>query len=290
MNWKVEPKSDNVHDLVFTDDYRNAEWEQWVLLTGDRHWDNPKSDWKLQKKHLDQARERNAPVIDVGDFFCLMQGKYDKRGTKKDIRPEHLTNDYFDSVPNTAVEFFKNYADLFAVIGTGNHEASIKRHHETDVLGRFIYRLNAEAGSNVQLGGYGGYVRIRFQEPDGRSKKSKLLKYYHGSGGGGAVTKGLIQTNRRAVFMPDADIIVTGHIHEKWAVTLTRERVSPQGKVYIEDQHHICVGPYKEEYNSGKSGWHVERGAPPKPLGGYWLRFTWDRETESISIQTLSTI
>ncbi len=28
---------------------------------------------------------------------------------------------------------------------------------------------------------------------------------------------------------------------------------------------------YKEEYNDGKGGWHVERGAPPKPLGGRWL-------------------
>jgi len=290
MSWETRRISDNVHEILFSDNYKTGNWEQWVLLSGDRHWDNPKSDWKLQKKHLNEAREKGAAVIDVGDFFCLMQGKYDKRASKSDIRPEHQVNDYFDAVPDTAVEFFREYADLFGVIGYGNHEMSIKRHHETDVLGRFIYRLNKESGSNVHLGGYGGDVKIRFQLPNGSSKRVKTLKYYHGSGGGGPVTKGIIGTNRRAVYMPDADIVVTGHIHEKWAINLTRERITKQGRIYLDDQVHICVGPYKEEYNSGKSGWHVERGAPPKPLGGFWLRFTYDLETESIKVQTVSTI
>jgi hypothetical protein len=30
----------------------------------------------------------------------------------------------------------------------------------------------------------------------------------------------------------------------------------------------MLTGTYKEEYGEGFSGWHVERGAPPKPLGG----------------------
>jgi hypothetical protein len=34
------------------------------------------------------------------------------------------------------------------------------------------------------------------------------------------------------------------------------------------------VGTYKDEYGSGLGGWHIERGAPPKPLGGYWMRLS----------------
>ena len=60
-------------------------WEQWFLLTSDRHWDNPKSNWELQKAHLDEALERAAGVIDVGDFFCAMQGRWDPRASKEDI-------------------------------------------------------------------------------------------------------------------------------------------------------------------------------------------------------------
>ena len=30
----------------------------------------------------------------------------------------------------------------------------------------------------------------------------------------------------------------------------------------------MITGTYKEEYGDGSKGWHVERGAPPKPVGG----------------------
>ena len=30
----------------------------------------------------------------------------------------------------------------------------------------------------------------------------------------------------------------------------------------------MLTGTYKEEYGDGSQGWHVERGAPIKPLGG----------------------
>jgi hypothetical protein len=34
----------------------------------------------------------------------------------------------------------------------------------------------------------------------------------------------------------------------------------------------MLTGTYKEEYGDGYIGWHVERGAPPKPLGGRILK------------------
>jgi hypothetical protein len=34
----------------------------------------------------------------------------------------------------------------------------------------------------------------------------------------------------------------------------------------------MLTGTYKEEYEDGHHGWHVERGAPPKPIGGRILR------------------
>ena len=30
----------------------------------------------------------------------------------------------------------------------------------------------------------------------------------------------------------------------------------------------MITGTYKEEYQEGSKGWHVERGAPIKPIGG----------------------
>ncbi|NBW21525.1 MAG: hypothetical protein EBR82_77560 [Caulobacteraceae bacterium] len=59
------------------------------FLLSDLHWDNPHCDRELLKKHLDAAVKRDAGVFIFGDLFCAMQGKYDPRGNKEGIRPEH---------------------------------------------------------------------------------------------------------------------------------------------------------------------------------------------------------
>lgn len=45
-------------------------FEQWYLLTSDWHWDNPKCNRELLRKHINQAKERNAKILVFGDLFC----------------------------------------------------------------------------------------------------------------------------------------------------------------------------------------------------------------------------
>jgi len=59
--------------LVVTFEAIGANWEQWILVTSDRHWDSVHSDRTMQKRHLDEAVERNALIIDLGDLFDAMQ-------------------------------------------------------------------------------------------------------------------------------------------------------------------------------------------------------------------------
>ena len=89
------------------------------------------------------------------------------------------------------------------------------------------------------------------------------------------MTKGVIQTSRRSVWLPDAQTIVSGHIHESTIVVTPRVRLAPNGKTYLDEQTHVTTATYKQEHDLA-GGWHIERGAPPKPLGGAWLRFYWD--------------
>ena len=248
-------------------------WEQWYLLSSDRHWDNPHSNLKLQKIHLDQARERNAKILDFGDLFCVMQGKYDRRSSKSDLRPEHQVDNYLDAVVNTAVDWFSPYADLFALVSEGNHESAIRKNHETDLIERFVTTLNYKNGTKLTKGLYTGYVRFRFKKKKSSSRLTPiLLNFTHGYGGGGPVTRGVIQTNRKAVYLPDAQICVSGHIHESWQIAIPRERVNHKGTIHLDEQTHICLPTYKEEYLAGEN-YHRERGRPPKPLGAWWLRF-----------------
>ena len=206
-----------LNSTVITFDGIKAGWEQWVLLRSDVHHDNPKCDQKLEKKHLDQAKECNALIIDNGDLFCAMQGKYDKRSSKDAMRPEHSQGNYLDALVSTAADFYRPYAKQFVVLGKGNHETAIRSRHETDLTDRLAAELRRE-GSEVLAGGYGGWVKFNFQW--GKCD-SRVLYHYHGTGGGGPVTRGTIQTNRIAVFTPDADIVLTGHCFDTETEILT---------------------------------------------------------------------
>jgi hypothetical protein len=132
-----------------------------IAMLSDLHWDNPKCDWKILKRDLDYCVENNIPIMVNGDFFCLMQGRGDRRGNKSDIRPEHNNAKYLDSIVETAVEWWSPYAHLLTVIGYGNHETAIIKYQETDILQRFVDLLNYKNGTQVYAGGYGGWIVVR---------------------------------------------------------------------------------------------------------------------------------
>lgn len=242
-----------------------------ILLISDIHWDNPKCKRDLLKSHLDEALKINADILLNGDTFCLMQGAYDPRKNKNDIRPEHNKANYLDAVVDTAIDWFAPYAHLIKVVGYGNHETNILKRQETDVIKRFVEGLNAKMGTDIQIGGYGGWILYKFVRGGSNSSILYRIKYFHGSGGGGPVTKGSIQFNRMSTMVENADMIWMGHVHESQELTYTVERMNSANVVDLRDILMVRTPTYKEEYNEGKGGWHVERGAPPKPLGGRWL-------------------
>lgn len=247
-------------------------FEQDFLFTADRHWDNPKSLQDLQIKHLDEALDRHAGVIDFGDLFCAMQGKYDKRSNKSSVRPEHQVGDYLDALVDTATIFFHPYRKNIIRLCYGNHETKILERNETDLTKRLVTALNGRRESKIHHGGYSGWVHFLFEDETGRVDQQKLW-YIHGYGGGGPVTKGVIQSNRQAVYVPDAHFVVNGHIHEEWNLTVPRTRLSDNSEQWLDEQRHIRIPTYKDEYGDGFAGWHIERGGVPKPIGAAWLTF-----------------
>jgi predicted phosphodiesterase len=252
-----------------------------IAMLSDIHWDNPKCDWNLLKRDLDYCVSENIPIMINGDFFCLMQGKGDRRGNKSDIRPEHNNAKYLDSVVETAVEWWSPYAHLIIVIGYGNHEAGVIKWQETDLLQRFVDLLNYKNKTNVYAGGYGGWVIVS-SNTNGSSTYSTRIKYYHGSGGGGIVTKGALNLTRALEMYEGFDVFTMGHIHENSCRNDVRDAIdySHRGgyKNSLKDIHLMLTGTYKEEYEDGSKGWHVERGAPPKPTGGRILTIDYKKD------------
>lgn len=271
MDWTIE-KSDETVATLRLSGQRNRDWEQWVLLTSDVHLDNPLCNQSLFRRHLEQAKERNAPVIDCGDLFCAMQGRSDPRHEKGHTRDNNNTPDYFGSLIRGSYDFLRPYAGNIALLGKGNHETKITKHSEIDLTRALVDRLR-DSGSSVILGGYRGWVRINIVGSS--HSKSYRLYYTHGSGGSAPVTKGIIRTNRRAAYI-DADIIIGGHIHEAWSLEMCRVGVTEAGKEIVKDQLHLCIPTYKEEFTNLGTGFHHEKEGPPKPLGAWWLRFFYD--------------
>jgi Icc-related predicted phosphoesterase len=262
----------NLHTLELSKE------ETRLAILSDLHWDNPKCDRDMLKRHLDYCLKESIPVMIVGDLFCLMQGKGDRRGNKSDILPEHNNAKYLDSIVETAVEWFSPYASILTVIGYGNHETAIIKHQETDLLQRFVDLMNYKNKSNIFTGGYGGWMVIK-KEVKSNTSITKTLKYFHGSGGGGIVTKGAINLTRALETYENMDVFVMGHIHENSSRNDVRDAVqyNPGKRTYelIQKEIHLAItGTYKEEYVDGFGGWHVERGAPIKPLGGRILTLT----------------
>ena len=272
--------TDNV--LTVRLDGIGAGWQQYVMLVSDQHHDSPYCNRKLEKAHLDKALQRNALIFMGGDTFDAMQGKHDPRASYDHLDPALLKKNYFDAVIKFNAEFYKPYAKNIVMIGNGNHESSVLQHHSTSLVDRLVQELNT-AGGNIHVGGFGGWVR--FMLKISTHNMSLNMKYYHGAGGESPVTRGVIQTARQAVYLPDADIVWNGHNHNEYVLPIPRERLSGKGKLYKDVCWFIRTPGYNDEYGDGSKGWAVEKGLAPKSMGCVWLRLYCEDDTVSITAE-----
>lgn len=252
----------------------NANWEQWVLLSSDRHHDSIHCNRKLEKKHLDMALERDALILDAGDLFDAMQGKYDPRKSYTEIRPEYLVESYYNAIVDDAVEFYSPYAKNMALLGRGNHDSSVLRNANIDLVSMLTHGLKGRGADNLAPGGYGGYVR--FMYTNGKPMGSLSMKYFHGAGGESRQTRGVTEAGGVMTFSPDADILWSGHNHHNYIVGSRRERLSNKGQLYFDLCYAVRSPGYNDTHGDGTRGWSVESGHIPKPLGSIWLKFTYE--------------
>ncbi len=264
--WSPNPVAKKAPQPVFV--YPTSADQVEILLLSDLHLDHPKADRKLLTKHLDQAVARGARVWMNGDVFCAMQSKGDPRGSKASIRPGAQSEVYIDAIVDDAIRFLLPYASIIDYIGEGNHETSITKRIETSLINRLVEGINLRAGTHIQAGGYGGWLVVKFQ---GENRISWKMKVHHGSGGGGAVSRGIPDFQRLSAMVHGADALWLGHTHDSSEVHAVVETLRHDYTVQLKPIVYIRTSTYKEEYGIGHGGWHVERLAPPKVLGGRWL-------------------
>ena len=249
----------------------NSSWEQWFLIRSDAHWDNPHCNRKLEELHLKQAVDRKAGIIDLGDLFCVMQGKYDPRKRLGDVRIEHHGENYLDLIQDDAINYYSPYAHNWITMGKGNHEGSILNRCGVNLNNNLAMRLNERTGSNIQPMGYTQWVWFQFKASTRVYRR--IFWGIHGYGGGGPVTHDMIQAQRQSAYV-DADIKASGHVHRHWTSRTMRVGLSHHGEVTQRECLYLKTSTYKDEYGCGENGFHIETGKDPRPLGATWIRFS----------------
>jgi hypothetical protein len=274
-NYSAERTNANVLTLRFPE--FTTGFEQWFLLSSDRHHDSIYCDRKNEKKHLDEALTKEAIIFDAGDAYDLMQGKHDPRKNYDELRPEYKQGKYYDVVIDDCINFYEPYAKNWVLFGMGNHETAVIRNADTDPTTRTVLELKRRGNDNCFVGGYGGWVRLLFSS--GKGGRCSIDYYYHHSGlaGNAPVSKGLIGANRQAVVIPDAQVIHNGHNHEDYYMAQVRERLTVTGNVTHDYTHFVRTPGYKQAWRDSSYGFDKETGNP-KPIGAAWMRVTYDRD------------
>jgi hypothetical protein len=267
-------------------------WEQWYLHVSDCHYDSVFCNRDVMKEQFDEAVKRRARINIYGDFFDAMQGRFDPRRSMAELRPEYRREDYYDFVVDDAAEWLKPYAPYIDILSDGNHELSVVKAANINLMDRLVKELRRNKNCTAVHGGYGGWLRYMLNMSDGEStgpRTSVKMRYYHGAGMGGdaPVTKGVINTNRQAVYLPDANVVINGHNHNAYYVPIERERISNKGIQYFDTQHHIRIPGYKQAYADGTAGWDVVRGSPPKPIGAFWIRMYMTSPNNGVMLQVI---
>lgn len=239
----------------------------------------------MQKKHLDHAKARGAAILSLGDTLCLMSAKDDPRSSKGAIRHVYDVQNHFDAIIQDAASFFAPYADNIVMFAQGNHETNVLRRKEFCPTERLIGLTNAQSGSCILNGGYSGFVLFRFTY---QKCVSGIKFHYHHGHSSGKSSANISAHERRAAFVPDADVIATGHAHNFWQDIVARFRVTGHGKNYQDEQLHLGCPSYKDDVGNGSKGWASESGFRPKKTGAWWLRFTFNRVLEKIVCEAIA--
>lgn len=250
-----------------------------LLIVSDIHFDSLHCDRESLKEHFDTIKEKNGQILIIGDWFDVMGCHKDPRTKAADIDPKYIQRgrSYLDLVVEDSYEFLKDYKENLSLMTYGNHETSILKHRDTDPLDRLIFLLNQTEGV-VHKGAYAGWVIVRMKRGERGTKLVFNIAYHHGKGGNAKRSKGVLYSQLDTMEMPDANLIVSGHDHNKiYDPSNVRRRMDNRtGKTYKDTVHWLKTGSYA--LSPDDFGFVVQKGFLPKRMGGWFVDLEYIRK------------
>jgi len=173
------------------------------------------------------------------------------------------------------------------MIGCGNHETAVLKHHAIDITRLLIGFLNRKRSAElapIKHGGYSGFLRIIGSEASGGHAKQYIVYYNHGQGGTAEMTDGIIDAKRRQYTR--SDCIWLGHKHRRWAHEIEPEiGVDIGGGIYEKKRHAIMTGSYLKNSgltDAGRDGYRLSYPEQfmrtPQGTGGIRANFYFNRD------------
>lgn len=245
--------------------YHNGFVQGYTLLS-DLHIGARNVDYALIKEELETAKRKKDRILINGDVFDMILS-CDKKRFRPDVLHPRLVGkpDIVNSAIEWGAELLGPYADLIDLIGCGNHESSLEKYHNIDVIKILVHELRKmRKNKNHQLnhGGFTGYYDARFRDSaDNKNRHGKrfVIYYHHGAGGSAPVTKGIIDFHRKGWIQ--ADVILLGHKHNKITSVVRSMSCPIQGnETVVKDVYHIMTGSYMTNYATQTQGSLEEHG------------------------------
>jgi predicted phosphodiesterase len=242
-----------------------------IRFLSDLHLDSPYTDLKKLKKLFDDAQKNQYKIVIIGDLLDVMGGKYDRRTTKGDIKPEHNTDNYINSVCESAADFLAPYIDDILLITAGNHEREIDKRMECYLLEFIDLYLHKKTGKSINwTQDYAGYIRLHGKRKNAGESCPTTIFYNHGKDGNATMSFGVLNVKRNAAVI-DADIIVMGHIHKNFSLPLNRLYLTNRGVIKVKEQLHLQLGTSKE--SKGTDYFGARKGFDPASTSFYDVDF-----------------
>jgi len=191
---------------------------KYIALFSDTHIANPYHNRELLQEELEEAKELDAKILLNGDIVDALL-----HGDRKRFNMSSGTYGNVDNALNRmieeAVDVLSPFANNIVMIGIGNHETAVIKHHSFDIIQELVKNLNDKRTEQIEEpivhGGYEGFFCFKFKMSSTAGRCSYKIYYSHGQGGAAPVTQGAIDLVRKQ--FAEADVIWLGHKHNKLA-------------------------------------------------------------------------
>lgn len=242
----------------------------------DAHLGNRFCDEAALKRYLSGGDE-NTYILGGGDILDSIITKDIKRYSKLADMSEG--DAIIDEQIDRAYGLLQPYMGRIIGLGTGNHEASILKHHGTHPIRNLCRMLNTTSL------GYSWMVRLRFREEQGRGR-TLMIHGHHGWGGGSRTQGADLTKYSKYVAHWSADMFLFGHVHRLQSDKI--DRLAWIGdKLVAKPKWLFLCGTFLKTLSTNDEPTYSEQGGyPPVSIGAPTITLKPDKSWITIDSDT----